>query len=132
VTPALREWYAEADLEELEYSAMTHAARASLHLLAVEENSQPRRLVVAADVSDANVHQMVDVDRAAVQVSSPVPLTKVAAVHVDAPEAAQDVQRALQALPAAAAGDADAIFTVESVEDHELLWYAPQEIADLV
>src|ERR1035438_421630 len=29
VTPALREWYASGDLEELEYVAMTHAARAS-------------------------------------------------------------------------------------------------------
>ena len=29
VTPALREWYAQADLEELEYAALTHAARAS-------------------------------------------------------------------------------------------------------
>ena len=33
VTPALREWYASGDLEELEYVAMTHAARASLRLL---------------------------------------------------------------------------------------------------
>ena len=33
VTPALREWYASADLEELEYAALMHAARASLRLL---------------------------------------------------------------------------------------------------
>ena len=38
VTPALRERYASGDLEELEYVAMTHAARASLRLL-----SQMRR-----------------------------------------------------------------------------------------
>jgi len=33
VTPALREWYSSGDEEELEYVAMTHAARASLRLL---------------------------------------------------------------------------------------------------
>jgi hypothetical protein len=61
-----------------------------------------------------------------------VPLAKVAAVHVDASEAVDDVRRALDVLSAADAGDADAQFTVEAVEDHELLWYAPQEIPDLV
>ena len=30
VTPALREWYAEGDAEELEYAALQEAARASL------------------------------------------------------------------------------------------------------
>ena len=34
VTPALREWYIEGDSEELEYAALTDAARASLRLLA--------------------------------------------------------------------------------------------------
>ena len=33
VTPALREWYAEGDEEELEYVAFTRAAQASLLLL---------------------------------------------------------------------------------------------------
>ena len=34
VTPALREWYIEGDIEELEYAATAAAARASLRLLA--------------------------------------------------------------------------------------------------
>ncbi|MDP9444650.1 MAG: hypothetical protein M3P83_10020, partial [Actinomycetota bacterium] len=34
VTPALREWYAGGDEEELEYAAMTAAGRAALRLLA--------------------------------------------------------------------------------------------------
>src|SRR3954447_7788620 len=33
VTPALREWYAEGDEEELEYVAFTRAAQAALQLL---------------------------------------------------------------------------------------------------
>ncbi|MGH3584929.1 MAG: DUF6912 family protein, partial [Pseudonocardia sp.] len=36
LTPALREAYTSGDDEELEYAAMTQAARASLRLLAVE------------------------------------------------------------------------------------------------
>jgi hypothetical protein len=36
------------------------------------------------------------------------------------------------ALRAADAGDEDARFVVDSVEDHELAWYAAQEIGVLV
>src|SRR5580692_6659490 len=49
VTPALREWYAQADLEELEYAALTHAARASLWLLLAD----PDALLAVPDVSAA-------------------------------------------------------------------------------
>lgn len=135
VTPDLREWYVEGDLEELEYAAMTHAARASLHLLAAVAHGDvddPRRFVVAVDVPEGDARPAPQIDRAAVQLTAPVPLAKVAAVHVDSAEAADDVRRAVRALPAAEAGDPDAQFTVEAVEDHELLWFAPQEIGDLV
>jgi hypothetical protein len=50
VTPALREWYAQADLEELEYAALNHAARASLWLLLANPDAPGRRVVLAADV----------------------------------------------------------------------------------
>ena len=46
--------------------------------------------------------------------------------------AAADVRRAADALPAADAGDDDAAFVVDAVEDHELGWYALQELADLL
>ena len=52
VTPALREWYASADVEELEYAAMMHAARASLRLLLADPRAPRRRVVLAADVPD--------------------------------------------------------------------------------
>ncbi len=38
----------------------------------------------------------------------------------------------LAALPAADAGDEDAQFLVDGVEDHELGWFAAQEIGPLV
>ena len=41
VTPALREWYASGDLEELEYRALLEAARGSLRLLAAQPDAPP-------------------------------------------------------------------------------------------
>src|SRR6202008_2762655 len=55
VTPALRESYASGDLEELEYVAMTQAARASLRLLAADPDAPRRRVVIAADVPDEHL-----------------------------------------------------------------------------
>ena len=47
LTPGLREAYTSGDDDELEYAAMSHAARASLRLLSVEfglgEDSTPAR-----------------------------------------------------------------------------------------
>src|SRR5437588_6374678 len=55
VTPALREWYASADLEELEYAAMSDAAKESLRLLAADPEAPSRRVVVVAEVPDGAV-----------------------------------------------------------------------------
>jgi len=134
VTPALREWYTEGDLEELEYAATAAAARASLGLVA-DSGDQPRRVVLAAEVPDAEVRPIGGVgsgDRAAVALSAAVPLRRVESALVDDPSAAEDVRAAIAALAAAEAGDDDAIFTVDAVEDHELGWYAAQELAVLV
>ena len=66
------------------------------------------------------------------RVAGPVPLGKVASVHVDGGDAEADVTAAVQALAAADAGDDDAQFVVDGAEDHELLWFATQEIPNLV
>jgi hypothetical protein len=129
VTPALREWYTEGDEEELEYAATTAAARASLRRLA---DGVPRRVVLAADVPEAAVRPAPDVDRAAVRLRDPVQLSQVASALVDDPAAEPDVRSALGSLAAADAGDEDAGFTVDAVEDHELGWYAAQELSVLV
>jgi len=57
VTPALREWYASGDEEELEYVALMHAARASLRLLAADPDAPRRRVVLAADLPEQQVGQ---------------------------------------------------------------------------
>ncbi|MBC9725479.1 DUF6912 family protein [Streptomyces sp. TRM68367] len=137
VTPALREWYLSDDIEELEYAALNRAAQASLRLLAADRGAPRRRVVVAVDVADAAASADPDrgLDPAAlgeVRVEGAVPLGKAASVHVDAGDAEGDVAAAAEALGAADAGDDDAQFVVDGAEDHELLWYATQEIANLV
>jgi len=130
VTPALREWYRDGDLDELEYAAMTRAALASLRLLA--KTGGDRRVVLAADVADdAVVFEPAD-DPAAVRVTAAVRFDQVVSAHVDDPSAATDVAAAGALVEAADLGDDDAQFAVEGLEDHELQWYAVQEIAFLL
>lgn len=137
VTPGLREWYVSDDIEELEYAALSRAAAASLRLLAGAPDAAPRRVVVAVDVPDQDA--VADPDRALdpnglgeVRIASAVPMAKAAAVHVDGDDAAVDVSAAAAALGAADHGDDDARFTVDGAEDHELLWFAVQEIPNIV
>ncbi|NEB22432.1 DUF6912 family protein, partial [Streptomyces coelicoflavus] len=67
-----------------------------------------------------------------VLVAGPLPLAKAAAVHVDSADAEADVSAAAEALAAADGGDDDARFVVDGADDHELLWYATQELPNLV
>lgn len=135
LTPRLRESYVAGDEEELEYAAMLEAARASLRLLAVEfglgEDSTPaRRVVVAADLDDVTLRP--DLDDGAVRITGSVPTEAIAAVHVDGPDAEHAVRQAAAAVDSADLGDMDAEFLVGEVEDHELAWYGPGEIAFVV
>ncbi len=148
VTPALRESYASGDTEELEYAALTEAARASLRLLASASASADasasasanagdpaapsRRVVLAADIPAEHVKpDPRDGEPARVVINQAVQLKDLAAAHVDTPDADADVRSAVEALPAADAGDEDARFTVDGAEGHELGWYATQELSYL-
>lgn len=137
VTPALREWYLSDDVEELEYAALNRAALASLRLVALDPGAPRRRVVVAVDVPDGAV--VADpgpgLDPASlgqVRVGGGVALAEAAAVHLDADGAEKDVAAAADALGAADRGEDDAQFVVDGAEDHELLWFATQEIPNLV
>jgi hypothetical protein len=141
VTPGLREWYVEGDLEELEYAAGGDAARDSLRQLA--ESSGPgagqagwRRAVVAADVPDASVRvvptSVDDSERSVVRLEWPLTLDQVVSIHVDDDVAMDDVAAAARALAAADAGDEDARFTVDGADGHELLWYDVTELDDVL
>lgn len=130
LTPALRESYASGGSEELEYVALAEAARASLRVLAAEldldSGAPPRRAVVAADLDGVTLRP--DLDDAAVRLPGPVPMAAVAAVHLDTAEAEDAVRAAAAVVDAADLGDPDAEFVLGDAEDHELAWYAPQEL----
>jgi hypothetical protein len=130
LTPALREAYTVGDDEELEYVAMTEAARASLRLLAIDLVQDPdtpaRRAVVAADVDDVTLRP--DLDAAVVRVAGPIPMRRLAAVHLDVEEAVEDVRQAATVIDAADLGDEDAELALGDAEDHDLAWYGLQEL----
>lgn len=139
VTPALREAYTSGDDEELAEAAMRHAARASLRLLAVDEPEPEsggdapdpvRRVVITVDVPAAK--ERPDLDDAVLKVTEPIRLEDVLAVHVDVSEAEDAVARAAQVVDAADLGDEDAELAVGDAEDHDLAWYAVQELPFLL
>lgn len=133
VTPALREWYTDSDDEELEYVAMTQAARASVGLLAADPDAPRRRVVVACEVGAVSpADGEVELGDARLELHVVIPWSRVAAVHLDATAAAAVVGKAVELWDAAQNGDEDAVFALDSCEAEALLWYATQEVPDLL
>ncbi|MET3803701.1 hypothetical protein ABIB25_000687 [Nakamurella sp. UYEF19] len=131
VTDDLRREYPEADDEELEYLAMSDAARACLRLLSVAgDDEPPLRVVISADVPA--VESTPHLDRAAARFEGAVPWKQIASVHLDGAEAADVVRAAMAVVDEADLGDVDAEFAVGSAEDLDLAWYAPGEVAYLL
>jgi hypothetical protein len=96
----------------------------------IRDDEAARRVVVAVDVDTVLPAQAED--PTVVEVGEAVPFRKVAAVLVDLPEAEGDVRAAAGRFGDAESGDADAEALVEKALDHELAWYASQEIGDLL
>ena len=134
LTPALREYYQSGSAEELEYAAMLDAARASLRLIAAELDADPKAIPRRAGISAAleALTLRPDLDFSVVRLDSPVTRGVVAAVHLDTEEAEDAVRAAAAVIDAADLGDPDAEFTLGDAEDHELSWYATQELPFLL
>jgi len=139
VTPRLREAYAEGDDDELGEVALREAALASLRLLAIAADEAPddplpqRRAVLVAEVADAaTVALRPDLDDAVVRISEPVSSAEVAAAFVDNAAAEPHVEAAVEVIDAADLGDEDAELTVGDAQDHDLAWYAAQELPFLL
>jgi len=145
VTPALRESYAEGDDDELAEVALREAALASIRLLsgAGDEISSdiagraapaselpPRRAVLVADVDGATARP--DLDDAVVRLSGPIAIDDTIAAYVDNADAETAVRAAIDAVDAADLGDEDAELTVGDAQDHDLAWYATQELPFLL
>ena len=135
VTPALRESYAEGDDDELADVALREAALASVRLLAgaADEASSglpPRRAVLVTEVDGATARP--DLDAAVVRLSGPVAIDDVIAAYVDTATAEPAVLAAMDAVDAADLGDEDAELTVGDAREHDLAWYATQELPFLL
>jgi hypothetical protein len=132
VTPALREWYAEGDEEELEYVAFTRAAQGALRLLRHDSAAPRQRVVISADLPAAAVtREERELGSSDVRLARPVSLASVAAIHIDGQSAADDIAAAAEVVEEALAGDPDAQFAVDGAEDHELEWYDVSELETL-
>ncbi len=132
VTPALREWYADGDDEELEFAATTAAAHDAIRLLAVDPIAERRRVVIAADVPDEWLAPTPDVHPAAVAISHPVPYDLLESLLVDDASAGETVRRAGAVILRADAGDPEAQFEVDATDDESLEWYALSELEELI
>jgi hypothetical protein len=156
VTPKLRESYFEGDEDELGEVALREAALASLRLLAAEgtpavgtagaggppacggERSDPgsgtglplRRAVLVAEVDGATARP--DLDDAVVRLAGPVGMADVVAAYLDNAAAEPAVSDAIEVIDSADLGDEDAEFTVGDAQDHDLAWYASQELPFLL
>lgn len=131
LTPTLREAYAHGDDEELAEVALGEAAMASLRLLAGGVGDlPPRRVVLVADAQDVTVRP--DLDDAVVRLAGPIGYDDVVAVYVDNAAAEAAVVTAVEVIDDADLGDEDAELTVGDAQDHDLAWYAPQELPFLL
>ena len=138
VTPTLREAYAEGDDDELAEVALREAALGSLRLLALDDEdaggpevgAPVRRAVLVADVDSAKPRP--DLDDAVVRLGEPVTLDDLVAVYVDIAAAEPAVRAAMGVIDAADLGDEDAELLVGDAQDHDLAWYATQELPFLL
>ena len=144
VTPTLRESYAEGDDDELAEVALREAALASLRLLAAEggtggqersdrgsDGGLPlRRAVLVADVEGATIRP--DLDDAVVRLAGPIGVGDVVAAYLDNVGAEPAVKAAIEVVDLADFGDEDAELTVGDAQDHDLAWYATQELPFLL
>ena len=73
-----------------------------------------------------------DLDDAVVRLSGPIALADVIAAYVDNADAEAAVLAAIEAVDEADLGDEDAEFVVGDAQDHDLAWYASQELPFLL
>ena len=114
----LRNDFPDVNEEELEYAAMVAASIDSLRRIG--SDGRPARVVIAADVPTYSE----DGPESEVAVTANVSWADVASVHVDTSEARAAVVAALQ-------GPEDEAL-LDRVLEHELAWFARQEVDELL
>ena len=125
VTDAVTAELADASEEEWEYAASSAASLVSVGLLRDDEPA--RRVVLAVDVRRTG--EAADDDPTVVSVDDEVTFDRVAAALVDTADAEPAVTAARDAV---SGGDPEADRRLERCLDHELGWWATQEIPTLL
>ena len=85
---------------------------------------------MVADVEGVTLRP--DLDESVVRLADPIGYDDVIAAYVDNADAEPAVVPAIEAIDAADLGDDDAEFVVGDAQDHDLAWYAPQELPFLL
>ena len=134
VTPTLRESYAEGDDDELAEVALREAALASLRLLGAEEiATEPfRRDGWCWSPRWPKRQPRPDLDDAVVRLAGPVGIADVIAAYVDNAVGRAGGDRCGRGRRRRRLGDEDAELTVGDAQDHDLAWYATQELPFLL
>lgn len=136
VTDALRAAWPDGDDEEWSYAALLTAAQESVERMAArpEEAGAPRRRVLAADVAGVVASPDPEAPETGVGVAGPLPLSAVDALHVDEVDAEPTIGAAVRVLADAhEAEDAETVTrALEACLDHDLGWYATQELEQLL
>ncbi|WP_435300564.1 DUF6912 family protein [Timonella sp. A28] len=123
-TPALiAEYEAEGitDLEEVEYGAHLAAADDSLMLIAQRPDVPWQRVVLSVDVPDNAVEHVpaaAETSVSAVDIATALAGVSIVCIHIDEPEAADDIQGVFE-------GKDDAL---ARLAERDLLWYDSSEI----
>ena len=128
VTPTLREAYAEGDDDELAEVALREAALASLRLLAADTDETACRGARCWPPRSIDANYRPDLDDAVVRLAAPVTIDQVVAAFVDNSDAEPAVTAAIAVIDDADLGDEDADLVVGDAQDHDLAWYATQEL----
>jgi Family of unknown function (DUF6912) len=89
-----------------------------------------RRAVLVADVDGATIRP--DLDDAVVRLAGPIAMGDVIAAYLDNASAEPAVKAAIEVVDLADFGDEDAELTVGDAQDHDLAWYATQELPFLL
>jgi len=124
LTSGLRTAHGGSDDEELEYLAQLDAAAASLLRLDGDPFAVRRRTVLVVDVDVDSVRDEDGLAVGTVVLDDEVPLARLVSALVDDVQVVPVVQGAL-----AAPDDRDAR---EELDEHQLLWFAAQELRGLV
>lgn len=116
--------YDVATLEDAEYAALSYAG---VHALTLAK-ADPLRLVLAAEVPPAQLSAVSDDPFGSVAVSE-LSWRDVHALFADEPAAAAAVARARTEVRGLRLAAASTLAAVEALLDnHDLLWYAPEEL----